>query len=48
MTHEGAGDREFLINLLIHSNKLVYLQQVTGLIYRNSLLKSHGQDFLNF
>ena len=38
MTREGAGDREF------YSNKLAYLQLVTGLVYRSSPPKSHGQD----
>ena len=40
MTREGAGDREFLIYLLIYSNKLVYLQLVTGLAYRRMSRKS--------
>ena len=48
MTREGAGDREFFVYLLIHSNKLTYLQLVTGLIYRSSPLKCHGQGYLNF
>ena len=48
MTREGAGDREFLIYLLIYSNKLAYLQLVTGLVYRSSPPKSHGQGYLNF
>ena len=43
MTREEAGDRELLIYLLIDSNKLVYLQLVTGLVYRSSPPKSHGQ-----
>ena len=42
MTREGAGDRES------YSNKLAYLQLVTGLVYRSSLPKSHGQGYLNF
>ena len=36
MTREGAGDRELLIYSLIDSNKLAYLQLVTGLVYRGS------------
>ena len=48
MTREGAGDREFLIYLLIYSNKLAYLQLVAGLVYRSSPPKSHGQGYLNF
>ena len=36
----GAGDREFLIYLLIYSNKLAYLQLITVLVYRSSPPKS--------
>ena len=48
MTREGVGDREVLIYLLIYSNKLAYLQQLTGLAYRSSPPKSHEQGYLNF
>ena len=48
MTNEGDGDREFLMYLLIYSNKLAYLQPVTGFVYRSSPPKSHGQGYLNF
>ena len=33
MVREGVGEREFLIHLLIYSNKLAYLQLVTVLVY---------------
>ena len=36
----GGGDREFLIYLLIYSNKLAFLQLITVLVYRNSPPKS--------
>ena len=48
MTREGAGNREFLIYLLIYSNKLAYLQLITVLVYRSSPPKSHEQGYLNF
>ena len=48
MTREGDGDRGFLIDLLIYSSKLAYLQLVTGLVYRSSPPKSQGQGYLNF
>ena len=48
MAHEGAGDREFLIYLLIYSNKLAYLLLITVLVYGNSPPKSHEQGYLNF
>ena len=38
----------FLIYLSIYSNKLVYLQLITVLVYRSSPSKSHGQGYLNF
>ena len=44
----GAGDREFLIYLLIYSNKLAYLQLIKVLVYRGSSPKSHEQGYLNF
>ena len=47
MTREGAGDREFLIYLLIYSNKLAYLQLITVLVYRSSPPKSNEQGYLN-
>ena len=48
MAREGAGDRGFLTNLLIYSNKLAYLQLITVLVYRNSPPKSHEQGYLSF
>ena len=36
MAREGAGNLEFLIYLLIYSNKLAYLQLITVLVYRSS------------
>ena len=48
MPHEGARDREFLIYLLIQSNKLAYLQLIKVLVSRTSSLKSHEQGYLNF
>ena len=45
---EGARDREFLIYLLIHSNKLAYLQLTTVLGCRSSPPKSHEQGYLDF
>ena len=48
MTREGAEDRKFFIYLLIYSNELAHLQLVTGLVYRSSPPKSHGQGYLNF
>ena len=48
MAREGDGDFEFLIHLLIYSNKLAYLQLITVLVYRSSPPKSHEQGYLNF
>ena len=48
MAGEMAADREFLIYLLIYSNKLAYLQLITVLVYGNSSPKNHEQDYLNF
>ena len=48
MAHEGTRDREFLIYLLIYSNKLAYLQLTKVLVYRSSPPKSHEQGYLNF
>ena len=45
---EGDGDCEFLIYLLIYSNKLAYFQLITVLVYRSSPPKSHKQGYLNF
>ena len=45
MVREAAGDRQFLIYLLMHSNKLVYLQLVTVLVYGHSPPKSHEQGY---
>ena len=33
MAQDGTGDRDLLIYLLIYSNKLVYLQLITVLVY---------------
>ena len=46
IARKGAGDREFLIYLLIYSNKLAYLQLITILVYGSSPLKSHEQGYL--
>ena len=43
----GAGDREFLIYLLIYSNKLAYLQLIT-IFFIEVVLQSHEQGYLNF
>ena len=45
---EVAGILNFFKHLLIHSNKLTYLQLITVLVYENSSPKSHEQDYLNF
>ena len=42
-----AADREFLIYLLIYSNKLAYLQLITVLVFRSTPPKSHEQGYLN-
>ena len=41
MAREGTGDHEFLMQSLIYSNKLAYLQLTKVLFYGNSPLKSH-------
>ena len=41
MAREENGDCEFLIHLLIYSNKLTYLQLITVWVFRNSPPKSH-------
>ena len=48
MARDGGGDIEFFTYLLIHSNKLTYLQLITVLVYGNSSPKSHEQGYLNF
>ena len=48
MAREGGRDLEFFKYVLMHSNKLTYLQQITVLVYGNNSLKSHGQGYLNF
>ena len=48
MAPEGAGDREFLIYLLIYSNKLAYVKLTTVLIYESIPPKGHEQSYLNF
>ena len=46
MAHEGAGDREILIYLLIYSKNLAYLQLViTVLVYGDSSPKCHEQGY---
>ena len=47
MTREGARDRQFLIYLLIYSNKLALLQLIAVLVYRSRPPKSHEQGYLN-
>ena len=46
MARKGAGHHEFLIYLLIYSNKLAYLQLVTALVCWESPAKSHEQGYL--
>ena len=48
MAREGAGDHQFLIYLLIYSNKLAYLKLIRVLVYENSPPKSDEQGYLNF
>ena len=48
MAREGAGDREFLIYLLICLNKLAYLQLTKVLVYGGIPPKSLEQGYLNF
>ena len=48
MARKGAGDRKYLIYLLIYSNKLSYLQLMTVLVYGSRLPKSHEQGYLKF
>ena len=48
MAQEGGGDLDFFKYLLMHSNKLTYLQLITVLVYRNRSPKSHEQGYLNF
>ena len=43
MARKGAGDLEFLICLLIYSNKLAYLRILKVLVYRSSPPKSYKQ-----
>ena len=47
MVDEGAEDRQFLMDLLIYSNKLAYLQLIAVLFYRSSPTKSREQGYLN-
>ena len=47
MVRAVAGDRKFFIYSLIYSNKLVYLQLMSVLVYENSPCKSHEKGFLN-
>ena len=47
MAHEGAGEREFLIYLLIYSNELVFFQLTTVLVYGSSPPKSHEQGYFS-
>ena len=48
MAGEMAADREFLIYLLIYSNKLAYLQLITVLVYGSSPPKRHEQGYPTF
>ena len=48
MARKGAEEREFLIYLLIYSNKFLHLQLITILVRGRSPPKSHEQDYLNF
>ena len=41
-------DGEFLIHLLIYSNKLAYLQLITVSVFRSSPPESHKKGYLNF
>ena len=47
MAREGAKDRDFLIYLLIYSNKLAYFKLITVLVYRSIPPKSHEQGYIN-
>ena len=47
MAGEGARDHQFLINFLIYSNKLAYLQLIAILVYISSVPKTNGQGYLN-
>ena len=47
MTREGARDRQFLIYLLIYSNKLALLQLIAVFVSRSRPPKSHEQGYLN-
>ena len=48
MVREGDEDCEFLIHLLIYSNKLANLQLITVSVFRSSPPKSHKKGYLNF
>ena len=48
VARKGTGDRRVLMDLLLCSNELAYLQLATVLVYRNSPPKSHEQGYLNF
>ena len=48
LSHEGGRDFEFFIYLLMHSNKLTYIQLIKVLTYGNSSPKSHEQGYLKF
>ena len=48
MARKGASDLEFFIDLLIYSNKLAYLQQITVLAKGSSPTKSHEKGYSNF
>ena len=47
MACQGTGDHEFFKHALIYSNKLVYLQLTTVLVYGKSPLRSHTKGHLN-
>ena len=48
MAREETGDHEFLIYLMIYSNKLAYFRLIKVLVYVSSPPKSHEQNYLNF
>ena len=48
MAREGSEEPEYLIYLLIYSNKFPYLQIIKILVCGGSPPKSHEQGYLNF
>ena len=47
MARDETEDRDFFIYSLIYSNKLAYLQLITGLVYGNSRPESQEKGCLN-